>query len=192
MPRLTRAELRRRYGARPDAAGNARPRKVMIVHALQGASILRDPLDMRTKVGKAHRERCALLSADLGGDLSVAMATLVDQASRLHLLTKFAWTEIGRRGAFKNGCATPAVEAYLRATAREADVLRMLGLERRAKPVPDLQTYLRALAEKKAQQDSSSEPAEDAQLVEPAEASTTSPPEATTDGSAHPQPSAAA
>ena len=137
------AELRRRYGARPDAAGNARPRKVMIVHALQGASILRDPLDMRTKVGKAHRERCALLSADLGGDLSVAMATLVDQASRLHLLQNSR----GPRSAVAVRSRTAARRQRWRHICAPQRERRMCcecwGLERRAKPVPDLQSYLR-------------------------------------------------
>ena len=196
MPRLTRAELRRRYGLRPDAAANARPRKLMVTHALQGASILRDVLDGRSKLGRAHKARIAALTADLGGEPSVAQSTLIDRASRLHLLVQLAWCELQRgTGPFKEGSPVPAVEAYFRAISHERTTLQMLGLERRARPAQDLQGYLAELAARKGEVQAAADAAtsaEDAQLVEPTEVSTASPPEATTDGSAHPQPSAAA
>ena len=191
MPKLTRAELRRRYGLRPDAAANARPRKLMVTHALQAGSILRDPLDGRGVLGKAHKARVVALTSDLGGDLSTAMATLVDRASRLHLLVQLAWNELSRSGPFKEGSPVPAVEAYFRAISHERTTLQMLGLERRARPAQDLQGYLAELAAKKGEAQAAADAAtgaEDAQLVEPTEVSTASPP----DGSAHSHPPAPA
>lgn len=146
MPRLTAKSLRERYRSLA-ARERTKPKTIKIVHALKSRAILRDPLDQRTRIGKLHRERVAALTSDLGGDLSVAQSILVDQASRLHLLAQLAWNHLTRVGLFnKRGDAVPAYEAYLRTISREADVLRLLGLERRSKPVPDLQSYLAARA----------------------------------------------
>jgi len=148
MGRLSAKVRRERYGKRPDARQNGRPHRIAITHALKSRALLRDPLDQRTVAGKFHREHVAMLTSDLGGDLSTAMATLVDQASRLHLIAKLGWNELVRTGLFdrKTGEAKPAYDLYLKTTRDERDVLRLLGLERRARPVPSLQTYLGALA----------------------------------------------
>lgn len=127
---------------RPDSAALARPRKVAVTHG--GSSALRHvELDLRTRAGKAWRENCEALKAHIGGDPSVAQAALIDQAARLRLLSQIAWAEIERRGAFKGGQVQPAVDAYRRAIADEREVLRLLGLERRVKPVGSLEDYLK-------------------------------------------------
>lgn len=147
MPRLTAKRMRARYKHLVASESN-RPKKIRITHALKSRAILRDPLDQRTVAGKLYRAHAAALTSDLGGDLSIAMATLVDQASRLHLIAKLGWNELARTGLFdrKTGEAKPAYELYLKTTRDERDVLRLLGLERRARPMPSLQTYLGALA----------------------------------------------
>jgi hypothetical protein len=87
-----------------------------------------------------------MLTAHLGGEENVTgpQRVLIDHCARLHVLKRLAWDELSRSGAFRNGEPRPAYDAFRRAAADERSVLVMLGLERRAKEVPDLQDYLAA------------------------------------------------
>lgn len=130
---------------RPDAAGNATPRKVSIIAGGQGGlrstALLRDPLDLRTAVGKAYHAQKAELRAHVGGDPSLPQEKLIDQAARLAVLADIAWGALIREGSIVKGTALhPAFEAYLRATRDQRDVLRLLGIQRHAKQItlPDL------------------------------------------------------
>jgi hypothetical protein len=124
---------------------NARPKKIVVAHAGGAQVLMHSAFDMRSGVGKAYQARVDELVAHLGGaDLvSAPQRTLIDHAARLRLLALLAWDELSRGGAFHNGEPRPAFDAYRRASADEREVLRTLGIERRAKPVPDLDTYLR-------------------------------------------------
>lgn len=133
---------------RPDAAGNARPRKVAIVgHGGASKTLLRDPLDLRTVVGRAYHADKQALCAHLAGDPSLPEEKLIDQAARLGILADIAWGSIHRDGLFsKQGALSPAFEAFIKATRDQRDVLRLLGIKRRAKPVPTLEQYLQGKA----------------------------------------------
>lgn len=144
-PRATRLKDRQK---RPDAARNAQPRKVLVTHAGGSQALLRDPLDRRTRVGKAYRDHCQALAAHVGGDPTRPQAELIDQAARLALLAKIAWAELLRSGVFsgEGGQPAPALETWLKATRDQRAVLQLLGLERRSREL-DLQEYLQQASE---------------------------------------------
>ncbi len=126
---------------------NATPKKVVITgHGGASRSLLEDPLDGRSIIGKAYMAYKAALLAHIGGAEKATMPqlTLADQAARFNVLTRIAWGELIREGAFKAGALAPAFDAYRRAAGDERDVLRLLGLERRMQPVPDLADYIAA------------------------------------------------
>jgi hypothetical protein len=131
-----------RRSKRPDAAENARPRKVLIRHGGDSRALRYADLDLRSTAGKEYRARVVELTAHVGGDPTAPQRTLIDQAGRLHVLARLAWDELSRTGAFRDGEPLPAFFAYRSAIADEREVLRTLGLERRAKEVPDLNAYL--------------------------------------------------
>jgi len=136
---------------RPDAARLAKPKKVVLLHGNGSRALKYADLDLRSTAGKAYVRTKADLTAHLGGEENVTAPQLVfiDHAARLHVLTRLAWDEIERAGAFKHGSPCPAFDVYRRVSADLRDVLRTLGLERRAKQVPDLDAYLRSKERKR-------------------------------------------
>lgn len=118
------------------SARNARARRVRVL--LPGQL-----QDRRTRGYRLEAAHVAALVQHVGGDPSIAQRSLIDQAARLRLLTQLAWTELQRVGVFRDGEPRAAFDAYRRAAADEREVLRLLGLERRAQPVPTLDDYLR-------------------------------------------------
>lgn len=141
----TATKNRRKIGKvkRPDSAALARPRKIIMVHAGGSAAFRTGIFDGRTKTAKLYKQHVAALEAHLGGDLTTPQSRLVDQAARLALLGELIWSDIDKHGVFKNGDARPVVDAYLKATKEERDVLRLLGLRRHQKPLPTLDEYLK-------------------------------------------------
>lgn len=153
---LTRRKLRRRIGGslvpvkNPASAGNAKPKKIVVVHAGGSRALSRAAFDMRSTVGKAYRARVDELTAHLGGPdmVTVPQRIFVEHAARLGVLALLALEEINRSGAFSGGDARPALDVYRRLAADEREVLRTLGLERKVKQVPDLDAYLQSKGEK--------------------------------------------
>lgn len=135
------ATRRDRRAKRPDAAANARPRKVAVTHGGKSA-LARAAFDLRTRFGRAYRAHCATLTAHVGGDPTAPQAALIDQAARLRLLGRLAWEELVQGGAFRNGAPRLAFDAYRKAAADEREVLRLLGVERRQRPIQTIEEYL--------------------------------------------------
>lgn len=140
---------RRREGGRlvpvrsPASARNGKPKKLHITGpGTSSRALLHGSFHLGTRLGKAWRERCDALTAHVGGDPSEAQRVLIDQCARLHLLVQFAWAEVLRAGAFEKGEPRPAFDAFRRAAADEREVLRLLGLERKHKPLPKLSDVL--------------------------------------------------
>ena len=119
-----------------------RSRKVNVVHGGKSQMLLTAPLDRRTSFGRAYAQQLRALELHVGDNLTAPQARLVDQAARLALLGAVAWNELARGPFMKDGGAVPAMDVYMRATQQEREVLRVLGLERRLKDMPDLKTYL--------------------------------------------------
>jgi hypothetical protein len=128
----------------PASAANGKAKAVVIRHGGESTALRLGRFDLRSSLGKQYRSRVEALVAHLGGAdaVSVPLRSLVDQAARLHLLVGIAWTELSKTGAFLKGEPTPALHAFLRLIGEERSVLVTLGLERKAREVPDLQTYL--------------------------------------------------
>lgn len=138
MPKLS---LRRRP-KRPDSAGLARPRKLVVVHGGGSAVLMNAALDGRSRLAKAYQQHVAALTQHVGGEPSIAQRVLISQAARLNLLGQVAWSEIAQRGAFADGMPAPALDAFRKAAADERSVLALLGIEARGKRLPSLSEYL--------------------------------------------------
>ncbi len=115
------------------SARNARPKVKYLVHGSQ-RRLLRDPLDSRTRVGKAYAAQIAKYRQRLGGDVSVAQEKLIDQAARLGLLTDIAWGELMRTGHLvRKGNVNAALDPFLKASRDLRAILLVLGLKLHAK-----------------------------------------------------------
>ena len=110
----------------------------------------------RTALGRALREWRAALLADLGGPEAVTtqQAALVEMAVRTKLLVDSVDayvlgmpSPVNRRSR----CLYPVVKERQALVGQLQSLLRDLGLERRAKPVPDLTTYLASKGESAAE-----------------------------------------
>ncbi len=130
---------------RRDAARNARPKKLLLRHGGNSRALRYADLDLRSTAGREYRARVQALTTHLGGAeaVSTPQRILIDHAARLHLLGRLAWDELSRTGAFKDGNPRPAYDTYRRAAADERSVLTVLGIERKAKYVPDLHDYIK-------------------------------------------------
>jgi len=157
VPRKVRRDHRRK---RPDSAALARPKKVSILgHGGRSASLLRDPLDLRTRVGKAYQLQRAAFRAHVGGEPSLPQEKLIDQAARLGLLADISWGALARAGTVLRGNGLhPAFEAFLKATRDQRAVLVLLGIQRQPREVPDLKTYLEQRGKQPLQQESHDAP----------------------------------
>jgi hypothetical protein len=114
-----------------SSAGNAKP-KVKFLSRDTTHSLLRDPLDMRTQVGKAFRARVQAYIAHMGGadNLTATEARLVELAARRSLRTDCLWATAAREGL---GKPTDAGRDFDRAVETESRILLALGLPRRQK-----------------------------------------------------------
>jgi hypothetical protein len=126
------------------SADNARSRAIVVRHGAGSQALRLGTFDLRSTMGKAYRARVVELTSHTGGDPNAVQHTLIDHGARLHLLTQLAWDELSRSGAFRGGEPTPANDAYRRAAADERAVLLLLGLDRKAKDIPDLADYLKS------------------------------------------------
>jgi hypothetical protein len=116
---------------------------VFLVHGALSKALRVGVPDKRSVFGKLHASLVQGYRKHLGDNLSLPQEKLCDQAARLNLLTAIAWGELHKGGMFKQGGISAAFETFIKASRDEREVLRLLGLERRPKEVPDLQTYLR-------------------------------------------------
>jgi hypothetical protein len=104
-------------------------------------------LDRRTGVGRALSEWRESLVADLGGPdaVSTQQAAIIDLAVRTKLLVDSVDAYVlGMPSAVnkRSRCLYPVVKERQALVSQLQSLLRDLGLERRAKPVPDLTAYL--------------------------------------------------
>ena len=102
-------------------------------------------IDRRTTLGKQLAAWRAELIRDLGGNPSTAQQQLVELAVRTKLLLDSldAWL-LAQRSLVnsKTKSVLPVVKERTALANHLQGVLRDLGLERRAMPAPDLQSYL--------------------------------------------------
>jgi len=96
-------------------------------------------IDWRTREARFLREIESGLVSDLGGSPSTGQLLIVKRAAVKSLRCAFIEHEL----LTKNGEVPPALQRdYLRWARELREDLKVLGLERRAKPVQDLSTYL--------------------------------------------------
>ncbi|MCG5527344.1 MULTISPECIES: hypothetical protein [Halorhodospira] len=94
-------------------------------------------LDGRTKLAQAVRQRLDALQADLGGPgaLSYQERSLCRRALWLEALIEQREAALARGEPIDEGSHTQSINALM-------GVWKALGLKRRSRDVPDLQTYL--------------------------------------------------
>jgi hypothetical protein len=134
-------------GESPQSAENAKPRRVALRYgahsALMSAEIV---LDQRTREGKFERAVIERRIAHCGGAENVTepLMSCIRHSARLELAVALCWAEV-RRGRLlnENGEPSGALRAFLVCGRALGETLRLLGLERRERPVPNLEDYLR-------------------------------------------------
>lgn len=123
-------------------ARNGRPKVVHIKGAGTTSLALRHAaLSRGTRLGRAYDTAVQEFTAHVGGEPSAVMKVLIDRAARAGLLAQIAWAEVVRVGAFRNGEPRGAFDAYRRAAADEREVLKLLGIQRQARPVQAIEDY---------------------------------------------------
>jgi hypothetical protein len=127
------------------SAGNGKPKRIAIVHGSDSRAV-RGELDRRFAFAKATSRYTEEYRAHVGSDRTVAMDDLCISAARHKALANLAYSKL-REGPFDSEDNIRAVyEAFRRADADHRSVLASLGIERRERPIPDLQTYLASKA----------------------------------------------
>jgi hypothetical protein len=126
---------------RPDAAGNARARKVGITTGLDSRAI-RGELDQRFAFARAVTAYAEEYRAHVASD-SVVMDDLCRSAAIHKAIKHLALARMDGQPFDNADQARAAYEALRRADADHRSILAVLGIQRREKPVPDLQDYLR-------------------------------------------------
>ena len=105
-------------------------------------------LDGRSAIAVAVRQFKTDLTADLGGDLSRAQQAILEDAAQAWVIRQVLDDYIVRQPSLvtKKRALLPVVRERMQVAEHLAKQLERLGLERRAKPVPDLGDYLKAKA----------------------------------------------
>lgn len=103
-------------------------------------------MDGRTQVARAIRDRLADLQADLGGPeaMSYQQRSLSKRAIWMEAVIEQQEIALSKGEEIDQGKLTQAVNSLI-------GLLKTLGLERKARDVPDLQTYLAAKQREKAE-----------------------------------------
>ena len=101
-----------------------------------------EKLDGRTAIARAVNERLAMLESDLGGRdaMSYQQRSLAKRAIWTEALIEQQESAVARGEEIDQGRLTQAVNSLI-------GLYKTLGLERRAREVPDLQSYLRQRSE---------------------------------------------
>lgn len=126
------------------SAKNAKPKSLRIVTGLASKTLQQGRIDRRTILGRLEQKYITEYRAHVG-EMTVVSNDLCTLAARKKLIANIAYAKVHELGVFDGvGNLQPAFDAFRRASSDLLDVLRLLGLERKAKDVtpPDLQTYI--------------------------------------------------
>jgi hypothetical protein len=152
MPQIDRHRRRGLRFKRPDAAGNAKARKVGIVTGVNSRAI-RGELDQRFAFARTVSRYTKEYEAHCGDD-SVVLRDLIHSAATLKTVRNMALDRLMKRGPFDD--ADEALAAYRAFRVADSDlreVLRALPLKKVEKQ-EDLPTYLhRTYGKKRGEED---------------------------------------
>jgi hypothetical protein len=103
-------------------------------------------LDGRSAVAVAVRAWKADIRRDLGGDLTRAQETILEGAAQKWVIREALADYIARQPGVvsKKRAVAPVVLQHLQVSDSLTRDLDRLGIDRKAKPIPDLATYLAA------------------------------------------------
>ena len=129
------------------SARNAKPKVKFLTHGGY-RSLLRDPLDKRSRVAKAYAAQAQEYRQHLAGNVSVVQEKLIDRMTRFGLIADWAWGELIKSGYLtRRDKINPALEPLFKACREERAIQILLGIERKRKPVPDLKQYIEGKAQ---------------------------------------------
>lgn len=128
----------------PQSRGNARPKKVHIMHGGASRALRRAPLDRRTRIGRFCEGFKQALVAHVGGDPSAVQAELIELAARNAVQWRIAHEHTVRKDGRLD---SQALDQYLRIQRELRGILMQLGLRRAAKQIPELKDYIEGKAE---------------------------------------------
>jgi hypothetical protein len=157
MPKQTKTSkvrrIRRRKGGRlviqkrPDMRSNARPKKVHVLHGGSSRLLRRAAFDKRTQVGRFYQGFQAALVSHVGGDPSAVEAELIREVAIDVVLLRINQVQLMR----SNGRLDErALDRHLKLRQQIDRTLRVLGLHRAVKQIPDLRDYIEGKAEAQA------------------------------------------
>ena len=130
---------------KPTSAQNAKTPIHWLVHGQQSPTFFKHPLDKRTALGKEYERTFNSLVNHLGGEdiITEPERALADQCAKYCLLADISWARLMQDGVFDEaGEVNKALESFMATTRSQRDVLRLIGLRRREKPVQDLSSYI--------------------------------------------------
>jgi len=126
MPKLSA----RHRPKRPDAAQNAVPKRVHIVHA-RGSKAIMGKLDGRTAFSKIVMSYEARYREHAGADRPAPIDDLCQSAARHRAIANVAFAELVQHGVIDPaGNVRPAYDSFRKADGDLRAVLSMIGLKR--------------------------------------------------------------
>lgn len=122
-----------------DAQGRLLPGNLAALkHGAYSPRVAAGELPEQSEARAAAADRRAQIEADLGGQLSALAQGHVEAYIRLELVADFLWTNLQSNGPLTaKGRSRAALTAWLAVLDRMTKLAVTLGLERRAKQVPD-------------------------------------------------------
>ena len=110
-----------------------------------------DSIDRRSKIGVALKRVRDELVDQLGGEVTPAQRILIETAAKVRIIEMATSDYILRQETLvtPEHDLLPVVTKYTALVGRLTDLLQTLGLERKAKDVPDLDAYLVELEQEK-------------------------------------------
>jgi hypothetical protein len=153
---------RRRSPYRTPPGRPAKHGAAMLTRVLRTVQI--DSIDRRSQVGVALKRMRDELLDQLGGDVTPAQRYLIETAAKVRIIEMATADYILRQETLvtPEHNMVPIVTKYLATVGRLTDLLQTLGLDRKTKDVPDLDSYLVELeAEKRREAEATARVAEE-------------------------------
>lgn len=140
-----------KHGGRREGAGR-KPQHSLSRLRRTVTTLTTKRLDGRSKIAVAVRAWKNDIRRDLGGDLSRAQETILEAAAQSWVILSSLDDWIARQPSLvtRKRQLVPVVTQRMQIAEGLARHLERLGLERRARPVPDLRDYLQAKARERA------------------------------------------
>lgn len=114
-----------------------------LIHGGRSRQVRAGTLAVQAEALAAMAEAHQAIVSDLGGEISALQRNLITDYLRVGLVADFAFQNLQESGVFTgHGKQRAIVSTLMKAIAQRADLAKTLGLQRKTKPIRDLNTYL--------------------------------------------------